>query len=246
MIYFHKILPLIASPLFLVLFLIVMGMALRSKKISLLGIVILVICSLPIFASKLVNYLEKDYPPKDILMIEKADAIVVLSGMLNIIKTNGKLNYEFNDSVDRIMSGIDLFKNNKAPLLILTKGKLPWSIGKSEGENLMNFAIKQGIPKENILLTDYVQNTDQEAQSVKQLLTSNNPRIILVTSAFHMPRAKKVFDAQKIKVFPFAVDYKNSENKITFLDFVPSASSFSSTSFAIRELIGRFYYILKY
>ena len=110
----------------------------------------------------------------------------------------------------------------------------------------MNFAIKQGIPKENILLTDYVQNTDQEAQSVKQLLTSNNPRIILVTSAFHMPRAKKVFDAQKIKVFPFAVDYKNSENKITFLDFIPSASSFSSTSFAIRELIGRFYYILKY
>ena len=179
-------------------------------------------------------------------MIEKADAIVVLSGMLNTIKINGKLNYEFNDSVDRILSGIDLFKNNKAPLLILTKGKLPWSIGKSEGENIMNFAIKQGIPKENILLTDYVQNTDQEAQSVKQLLTSNNPRIILVTSAFHMPRAKKVFDAQKIKVFPFAVDYKNSENKITFLDFVPSALSFSSTSFAIRELIGRFYYILKY
>ena len=246
MIYLHKTLPLIASPLFLIIFLIIIGMALGSERIILLGVVILVICSLPIFASKLVHYLEKDYPPKDILMIEKADAIVVLSGGLRTIKINKKLNYEFGDTVDRILTGIDLFKNNKAPLLILTKEKIPWLIGKSEGENLMDFAIKQGIPKENILLTDYVQNTEQEAQSVKKLLNSNNDKIILITSAFHMPRAKKVFNSQKIKVFPVAVDYKNSENKITFLDFVPSALSFYSTSFAIRELIGRFYYILKY
>ena len=50
------------------------------------------------------------------------------------------LDYEFNDSIDRILSGIDLFKENKAPLLILTNGKLPWSIGIPEGEYLKNFS----------------------------------------------------------------------------------------------------------
>ena len=129
MIYFHKILPLIISPLFLIIFLIILGIIFRSNKISLLGVVILIICSLPIISNKLISYLERDYVIQDISKIDKADAIVVLSGMVKTIKVNDKLNYEFNDSVDRILSGINLFKNNRASLLILTKGQLPWSLG---------------------------------------------------------------------------------------------------------------------
>jgi len=246
MIYLHKVLPLIASPLFLIIFLIILGIILKSKKISFLGVVILILCSLPIFSNKLISYLEKDFLPQDISTIDIADAIVVLSGMIKTIKVDNKLKYEFNDSVDRILSGIDLFKDNKAPLLILTKGKVPWSIGLSEGEYLKDFAIKFGVPKESILLTENVQNTDQEAKAVKRLLNTNEIKVILVTSAFHMPRAKKVFVASNIKVIPFAVDYLSSEQKITIMHFVPSAGSLGVTSFAVRELIGRLYYNLKY
>ena len=246
MIYFHKILPLIISPLFLIIFLIILGIIFRSNKISLLGVVILIICSLPIISNKLISYLERDYVIQDISKIDKADAIVVLSGMVKTIKVNDKLNYEFNDSVDRILSGINLFKNNRASLLILTKGQLPWSLGIPEGEYLKNFAINFGIPKQNILLTDNVQNTDQEAKSIKKLLNSNEARVILVTSAFHMYRAKKIFEAYNIKVTPFAVDFINSHRKIVFMDFLPSAATFNKSSFVIRELIGILYYHLKY
>ena len=246
MIYFHKILPLIASPLFLIIFLIIIGIIFRSNRITLSSAVILIIFSLPIISNKLIGYLERDYVIQDISTIDKADAIVVLSGMVKTIKVNDELNYEFNDSVDRILSGIDLFKNNKASLLILTKGQLPWSLGIPEGEYLKNFAINFGVPEQNILLTNNVQNTDQEAKSIKKLLNSNEASIILVTSAFHMPRAKKVFQAYNIKVTPFAVDFKNSYKKIGFMDFLPSATSFNKSSFVIRELIGRFYYHLKY
>ena len=246
MIYLHKVLPLIVSPLFLIIFLIILGAILKSKKINFLGVVILILCSLPIVSNKLISYLEKDYLPQDISTIDMADAIVVLSGMIKTIKVDDKLKYEFNDSVDRILSGIDLFKDNKAPLIILTKGKVPWSMGLSEGEYLKDFAIKFGVPKESILLTENVQNTDQEAKAVKRLLNTNEIKIILVTSAFHMPRAKKVFVASGIKVIPFAVDYVSSEQKITFMHFIPSAGSLGATSFAVRELIGRLYYNLKY
>ena len=246
MIYLHKVLPLIVSPLFLIIFLIILGAILKSKKISFLGVVILILCSLPIVSNKLISYLEKDHLPQDMSTIDMADAIVVLSGMVKTIKVDHKLKYEFSGGVDRILSGIDLFKDNKAPLLILTKGKLPWSMGLSEGEYLKDFAIKFGVPKESILLTENVQNTDQEAKAVKRLLNTNEIKIILVTSAFHMPRAKKVFEASNIKVIPFAVDFINSHQKLTFMSFIPSAGALSSTSFFVREMIGRLYYNLKY
>ena len=246
MIYLHKFLPLIASPLFFVLIVILIGTYLKSKKISFFGLLILIFCSLPIISNKLIFFLEKDYSRKEISNVSKADAIVVLSGMVSTIKTNGRINYEFNNAVDRILSGIDLFKEDKASFLILTNGKMPWSLGIPEGEYLKKFSIKFGIPEDRILLTDNVQNTDQEAKSVKKLLKTNKANIILVTSAFHMPRAKKIFEATNIKVIPFAVDFRTSIKKITIIDFMPSANSLKDTSNFFREMIGRLYYDLLY
>ena len=246
MIYLHKILPLLVSPLSIVLIIILIGTFFKSIKISLLGLLILIFCSLPIISNKLIFYLEKDYSLQSVKDVTKADAIVVLSGMISTVKTKEKLSYEFNDSIDRILSGIDLFKEDKASFLILTNGKMPWSVGIPEGEYLKDFSIKYGIPEDRILLTDNVQNTDQEAISVKKILKTNEVNIILVTSAFHMPRAKKVFEAANIKVIPFAVDFKTPIKKITIIDFIPSANSLKDTSHFFREMIGRLYYNLKY
>ena len=246
MIYLHKILPLLVSPLSIVLIIILIGTFFKSKKISLLGLLILIFCSVPIISNKLIFYLEKDYSLQSVKDVTKADAIVVLSGMISTINSKEKLSYEFNDSIDRILSGIDLFKEDKASFLILTNGKMPWSVGIPEGEYLKDFSIKYGIPEDRILLTDNVQNTDQEAISVKKLLKTNEVNIILVTSAFHMSRAKKVFEAANIKVIPFAVDFKTPIKKITIIDFIPSANSLKDTSHFFREMIGRLYYNLKY
>ena len=246
MIYLHKILPLLVSPLSIVLIIILIGTFFKSKKISLLGLLILIFCSVPIISNKLIFYLEKDYSLQSVKDVTKADAIVVLSGMISTINSKEKLSYEFNDSIDRILSGIDLFKEDKASFLILTNGKMPWSVGIPEGEYLKDFSIKYGIPEDRILLTDNVQNTDQEAISVKKLIKTNEANIILVTSAFHMPRAKKVFEAANIKVIPFAVDFKTPIKKITIMDFIPSANSLKDTSHFFREMIGRLYYNLKY
>lgn len=246
MIYLNKILPLIISPLFIVILIISLGILLKSKKLSFLGIFVLIICSLPIFAKNLIQYLEKDYKPLKISSIENADAIVVLGGMVRAVKNVNYFSYEFTDSVDRILAGVDLLKKNKAPYLILTKGNLPWSYGKPEGEFLKDYAVKLGINKDKIILTKNVQNTDQEAKAIKELFNSQIKTVILVTSAFHMQRAIKVFDAVKINVLPFPVDFRGSYEKFTILDLIPSAFAFNQTSHFYREIIGRIYYDLKY
>ena len=111
---------------------------------------------------------------------------------------------------------------------------------------MRDVAIDLGVPKKDILLTENVENTDQEAKAIKKLLLLDNPKIILVTSAFHMPRAQLVFKAAGINVIPFPVDFRIGAQKITFMNFIPSASSFAEKSFFVREIIGRTYYNLKY
>jgi len=246
MIYLHKILPLIFSPLFFIITLIIFGLILSSKKISFAGVAILVIFSMPIVSSKLIAYLESDYELIKPSKVESADAVVVLSGMVKTIQTKNGLDYEWGEAADRIFAGIDLFKSNKAPVLILTGGKLPWSIGVPEGEYLRDVAIDHGVSKKDILLTENVENTDQEAKAIKRLLLQDNPEVILVTSAFHMPRAQLVFEAAGISAIPFPVDFRIGAQKRTFMSFIPSASSFEATSFFVREMIGRTYYNLKY
>jgi uncharacterized SAM-binding protein YcdF (DUF218 family) len=246
MIYLHKILPLLFSPLFFIISLIIIGIILKSKKTSFLGIIILIICSLPIVSEKMITYLESDYELNKPSTVATADAIVVLSGMVRTIKNKNGLHYELDEASDRIFAGIDLFKLNKAPTLILTRGKLPWSIGVPEGEYLRDVAIKLGVPKKNILLTENVENTDQEAKAIKKLFSIKNPKVILVTSAFHMPRAKTVFEASDINIIPFPVDFRNRALKQTFINFIPSAYALHNTSFFVREMIGRAYYKLKY
>ena len=246
MIYLHKILPLIFSPLIMIIVLIFVGLITSSKKISLIGVIILIVCSLPVVSNKLVAYLESDYQLSKPSNIASADAIVVLSGMIRTVNSKEGLDYEFSEASDRIFAGINLFKEKKAPKLILTRGKLPWSVGIPEGEYLKEIAIINGISENNILLTENVENTDQEAKAIKKLLSEDKHKVLLVTSAFHMPRAQIVFEAAGINVVPFPVDFQKGLSKITFMSFMPSANALSGTSFFVREMIGRVYYDLKY
>ena len=246
MIYLHKILPLIFSPLFFIVSLIIIGLIFRSKKLCITGILILLVSSMPIVSGKMTTYLESNYAPNKPSEVKTANAIVVLSGMVRAIETKSGLNYEWNGNVDRFFAGVNLFKLNKAPTLIFTGGKLPWSIGVPEGEYLKNMAIKFGVPEKNILLTENIENTDQEAKAIKKLFSKDNHQVILVTSAFHMPRAKLVFKAAGVNLIPYPVDFKSASEKLTFMSFIPSAGGFAGTSAFVREMIGRTYYNLKY
>ena len=245
MIYLNKILPLIFSPLIIVIMITSIGIIFRSKIIASLGIFLLVFFSLPIVSNSLVFFLEKEHQIIEISNIENADAIVVLSGMIHVIKNNEGEKYEFSESVDRILAGIELMRENKAPYLILTRGKLPWSIGRSEGEVLYDFVIKAGIDNKKIILTDNVENTFQEAMEVKKLIKYNIQKIVLVTSAFHMNRAEKIFTFNDIEVIPYPVDFRHSKARFTIMDIIPSAFALKDTSHVIREIIGRIYYKLK-
>ena len=182
---------------------------------------------------------------KPISTIDSADAIVVLSGMLEINEVGDSTYIEWGDP-DRFFGGIALLKAGKAKKLVFTGGKMPWdNAKKTEGEVLKEYAIPNGIPSEKIFVTKDVENTADEAVAVKELI-SPSKKIILVTSAYHMYRAKKLFEKQGFVVIPLKVDFKASgNNQVTFMDFLPSAINLELTETGIRELIGRLFYLVR-
>ena len=245
MIYFNKILPIIVSPLGLIIILLFLGIFRKKILPSVVGLMILMILSLPIVSGQLIKFLEQSYTPTNPNEIVSADTVIVLSGMVKTIEHNNGVQYEFSDAVDRIFAGINLLKIGKAQKIILTRGKLPWSIGVPESEFLAEFIKSQGIDPNRILLTEIVQNTNDEAKVISKMLPKNS-EVILVTSAFHMPRAEKVFQNQNLKVVPYAVDFRSPTKKIDIIDFLPQADAFKDSSFYFREIIGRTYYSLRY
>ena len=241
MIYLHKILPLIFSPLFLIILLIIFYFFFKKKIFLYFSLILLVFFSNPIICKKLINYIESPYKPQKIKSINKADYIVVLSGMIHKIMSNNESHVEWGDP-DRFFAGINLYKQDKGKKIIFTGGKLPWETGEfTEGEFLKSFAMEFGISPEDILVTKEVQNTYEEADKISKLIPSNSS-LILVTSAFHMKRAKFLFEKHDFLINPFPVDFKTSSNKLTFMDFIPSSGALSGSSMVIRELQGRIYY----
>ena len=79
MIYLHKVLPLLASPLFLVITLALWAALYRSRKVGLAASVILIVSSLPVFSDKLISYLERDNSLAQLASVKTADSIVVFS-----------------------------------------------------------------------------------------------------------------------------------------------------------------------
>ena len=245
MIYINKILPIIVSPMGFITILLVFGIFRKKMLLSVIGLMTLMTLSLPIVSGKLIKLLEQNYTLTTPNETASADTVIVLSGMVRPIKQNNGVHYEFSEAVDRIFAGINLLKMGKAQKLILTRRKLPWSIGVPEGEFLAAFANSQGIDPNKIFLTDMVENTNDEAKAVSKMLPENS-EVILVTSAFHMPRAEKVFQSQNLKVIPYAVDFRSSAKKIDVTDFLPQANAFKDSNFYFREIIGRTYYHFRY
>ena len=245
MIYINKILPIIFSPLGLIIILLIFGIFRKKMLPSLIGLVILILLSLPIFSGHLIKLLEKNYRPTTLNEIVIAETVIVLSGILKPIKQNNDVRYEFSEAVDRILAGINILETGKAQKIILTRGQLPWSVGVPEGDFFAEFVQSQGIDSNRILLTEIVQNTNDEAKAISRMLPKNS-KVILVTSAFHMPRAQKVFQNQNLKVIPYAVDFISSAKKISVMDFLPQAHAFQDSNFYFREIIGRAYYSMRY
>ena len=239
------IFPLSQSILMFALSLVLFWLSCRRLAITtaLLALAWLWLSSTAVFADWLLIDLEKNFESPVFASIPKADAIVLLGGATSGLTHGGDMG-NMNESADRIITTLKLFKLGKAPLMIVTGGAT--NGGVSEASLMRDILELMGIPLEAIILEEKAVDTKQNAEFTAKILHDQQvSKILLVTSAYHMRRAKWIFDrtlGSEVEVIPVASDHQRSIADPILSRWIPSVRDLSRTSFAIKEIVGYWFY----
>ena len=240
----REILPLFLMPTCVVLALLVVALRTRRRWPIVVALVLLLAASTPVVSNVLMRAVEGWRVRQVTSDAPNADAIVVLSfGIRDVPGKSGSFEV---DDFDRFLGGFDLYKAGKAPLLIFPGG---WVASRPNlplmGDVLIARARDFGVPASALSPTGKASNTEQEAEGVAQLLgvgkSPTTPRILLVTSAYHMSRAEMLFLRAGLEVIPFPVDFQTKLG-ITPRSFIPNGDTLKQTDAALHEIYGRVYY----
>jgi uncharacterized SAM-binding protein YcdF (DUF218 family) len=244
MLIFNKLLPMLVLPLGVVMLLLLYGVLRVRRWPAVVALALLYVCGMPITGSLLTRWLESRYQPVALSQVGKADAIVALSGIFGPVSAPGYLP-NVGESGERLEAGIVLWQQKAADWLVFTGGRVPWNQhAEVEGERSKRVAVARGIPVAQIVVTGEAGNTLEESLAVANLVRQREwKRIVLVTTAWHMPRAARLFRKAGVDIVPFPVDYQSEPNTPwSLLDFLPRAEGLGRTEGMLREWYGIAFY----
>ncbi|MCW6035426.1 YdcF family protein [Spirulina subsalsa FACHB-351] len=257
--YLSKLLPIFIYPIGLTCVLLVVAFVLgwrQSRWTPLplaLAFLLLMISGNGWVNSRLVSHLEWQHiPPAE---LPQADAIVVLGGALKP-KLPPRPMINLSDKGDRVIYAAQLYRDGKAPLIIASGGRIDW-LGQlpPESEDTAQFLQMLGVPPEAIIQESRSLNTHQNAIFTREILIERGlKRILLVTSALHMPRSYLIFQRQGIETIPAPTDFlatfpTGDSSPVSFgthlLSFLPDTGRVATTTEALKEYIGLLVYRLR-
>src|SRR5690348_6044900 len=216
----------------------------RRRIFIALPFVILWILSTPVLADMLMRSLEDRYPYRSSSNCPVADAVFVLGGGILGPGDQSGADVDWGPSAVRFDRALNLFTSGRARVLLISAGG-PAVFG--EGARLREIAIQRGIPAQSVLVTRAVLNTAAEADALAELADRFEwKRVLLVTSAFHMPRAMRLFRSCPAEIVPVPVNYLSPPSMSsgnTGLDhFLPQAEALYRSERASREYLGLAFY----
>lgn len=257
--FLSKLLPLFLYPLGLACLLIIVAMVMwwrRSRWVPIpmsLALVVLLLASNSWVANGLVRSLEWQHlPPKT---LPTADAIVLLGGATKSAFPP-RPGVDLSESGDRVLYAGQLYREGKAPVVISSGGRIAWrGGGPPESEDMAQILQTLGVPSSAILQDPTSLNTYQNAINVHEILKERGiNRVLLVTSAMHMPRSLQIFQRQGIDAIPAPTDFLVSEQEIeepnssaqaVLLSLLPDSDRLDRTTKALKEYIGMVIYRLR-
>ncbi|MDZ8137359.1 MAG: YdcF family protein [Nostoc sp. DedQUE04] len=257
--YLSKLLPLFFYPLglacvSLVVALVTLWKRPRTAAIAIVfSLILLLFSSNAWIAKSLVRSLEwQNLPPAQ---IPNAEAIVVLGGATKSAFFP-RPTVDLSEAGDRVIYAAQLYRQKKAPIIILSGGRIDWrGSGSPESADMATILTSIGIPSEAIVQEPDSLNTYQNTVNVQKILSSRGIRqVLLVTSAMHMPRSLQIFQRQGINAIPAPTDFLVSEGelqelgstpKAAILNLLPDTDNLHQFTIALKEYIGSLVYRLR-
>jgi len=200
----------------------------------------------------LINNLQYPFhaPPMPMAANEKYDIGIVLGGMTSYDKVNKQ--GHFNMSSDRFIQTALLYKKGHIKKIIASGGQNGMFLEDNfmEADFVAQNLMALGIPAEDIWIENQSKNTMENARFSKQIMDSNGglkTKAVLITSAFHIPRATLSFEQAGIAIrpYPCAFSILPSATRFSAANMIPVSWAMDSWGGFFREMIGITYLKLK-
>ncbi|MFD2646981.1 YdcF family protein [Devosia albogilva] len=170
---------------------------------------------------------------------EQVGAIVMLGGATLARVSTARQVAELNAAGDRLVTTLWLARRYPDAPIVLSGGSgLLSGDTESEATTAERLLVAHGIAPERLRLEGESRNTDENAALTRDLLAGVDGPVVLVTSAFHMPRSVGLFEAQGIPVIPWPTDYRSSGREGFGIDIANPVHNLDVASIAIKEWIG--------
>ncbi len=245
-----KIFWLLASPLHVLLILLLAGLIAgpRWRAARALALTVAVGLALIVFSpagALLIRPLEDRFPQQSEHMAPP-NGIIVLGGAVDEQVTRARDQVTLTEAATRMTEGAALARLYPQALLVFSGGSgalLDSSV--KEAEVARRLWRELGVAESRMRFEDRSRNTYENALFTKALANPKKGETwLLVTSAYHMPRAIGVFRALGMEPQAFPVDYRTLGDARDFRPPGDSARAILDFEVAAREWIGLLAYRL--
>ena len=243
-----------------------------------LAVAVLLVCGNGWVVGTLTRHLERQYPPlssvsgsstteSPVVSLSRglvvpppvvsgpfsADAILVLGGG-TVSQIPPRQMVEVSEAGDRVLYAARLYREGRAPIVVCTSGIATGGIApRPPAEDMAELLESIGVPKSAILKETKSGNTHEHAQCMGTVLQDHQfKRVLLVTSAMHMPRSMGVFkrSCPYAEFIPAPTDFRVTDRLPApwyrqLVALVPTPSTLLQFSEVMHEYLGIFYYRLR-
>ncbi len=192
--------------------------------------------------------LEYRYPPLDARALPGGPLVIVLlgGGIYEDAPEYGGRDELGRHALMRTVYAADLARATGLPVYA-TGGQTLTHASTPSGEIMRRWLIRLGVPARLAHAENAADNTWQNAAFVRRLLAASGVRrVVLVTSAWHMPRAVWCFERNGLRVIPAPTDYLSRRSDYDVRSWFPSWGAFADSCDALHEYLGMLWYRLRY
>ncbi|MBF9197862.1 ElyC/SanA/YdcF family protein [Microvirga terrestris] len=168
------------------------------------------------------------------------DGIILLGGAVEASDSKALGSIVANEAAERVLDTIQLaHRYPKARILISSGAGTVFRDGATEAPIIADYFKTIGIDPARILIEDRSRTTAENAAYSQELVKPREgERWLLVTSAWHMPRAVGVFEKAAFPVTPYPVDFRTARGLRTHLPFASLSEGLRRLDIGTKEWVG--------
>jgi uncharacterized SAM-binding protein YcdF (DUF218 family) len=249
--FFSKVLTFLVSPMIWFFALAVFAFKCkderRRKKVIISALILLYVCCNSFIVDELARAWEP-VTPDYYLSAEKYDVAIVLGGIGSIDERQKRIDFTY--SSDRLWQTLELYHRGRIKQIMFSggSGSIRYPDHK-EGFYVKKYLTTIHVPDSSLIIENDSKNTHENAVNSKRILDSLHFKgsVLLVTSAFHMPRALKCFKKEGFTdITPYLTNRISGPRRFDWDHcLLPNPGAMTTLNMLIHEWLGCIIYKIK-